>query len=301
MSKQDRQGVRTPADVERKYNLGQLAAARGESQKQELALSQLTQTVNQYMASNNGNIENLNKDISNLNDDIDKMNEDVNDSLEEMNGTIDDLNKDIEELNKKIEELPDNPGGGGGGVSPTVDVTEIEGGHRVTITDAEGTEPFDVMDGKDGKDAEVTKNNVISALGYTPADASLYVEDTTYPGCYYRMAGGEKEWLNPPMAYGVEYRTTKRKNGEAIYTKKVNAGAMPNKGYKAVTIGAKASKIDWIIVVINDGTYTNILPFVNGSGTVGARFFTQETGTCSIHTFEDMSNRNAEITLEYTK
>lgn len=33
------------------------------------------------------------------------------------------------------------------GVSPTVSVTEIEGGHRVTITDANGTQVFDVMDG----------------------------------------------------------------------------------------------------------------------------------------------------------
>ena len=36
------------------------------------------------------------------------------------------------------------------GVSPTVEVTEITGGHRVTITDAEGDHPFDVMDGEGG-------------------------------------------------------------------------------------------------------------------------------------------------------
>lgn len=36
------------------------------------------------------------------------------------------------------------------GFSPTVDVTEINGGHQVTITDAEGTHTFDVMDGQDG-------------------------------------------------------------------------------------------------------------------------------------------------------
>ena len=40
------------------------------------------------------------------------------------------------------------------GVSPTVDVTEITGGHRVSITDAEGTEAFDVMNGVDGEDGE---------------------------------------------------------------------------------------------------------------------------------------------------
>lgn len=40
-------------------------------------------------------------------------------------------------------------GGGGGenGFSPIIDVEEITGGHRVTITDADGTESFDVLDG----------------------------------------------------------------------------------------------------------------------------------------------------------
>lgn len=36
------------------------------------------------------------------------------------------------------------------GISPTVAVTEIEGGHRVTITDKDGQKSFDVMDGADG-------------------------------------------------------------------------------------------------------------------------------------------------------
>ena len=37
------------------------------------------------------------------------------------------------------------------GVSPTLSVTEITGGHRVTITDVNGTQTFDVMDGIDGQ------------------------------------------------------------------------------------------------------------------------------------------------------
>lgn len=35
------------------------------------------------------------------------------------------------------------------GVSPTITVEDIEGGHRVTITDADGTTSFDVMNGSD--------------------------------------------------------------------------------------------------------------------------------------------------------
>ena len=38
------------------------------------------------------------------------------------------------------------------GISPVVTVTNIKGGHRVTITDTDGTKTFDVMNGADGKD-----------------------------------------------------------------------------------------------------------------------------------------------------
>lgn len=40
---------------------------------------------------------------------------------------------------------------GNDGVSPSVSVAEIPGGHEVTITDAEGTDTFDVMDGAPGE------------------------------------------------------------------------------------------------------------------------------------------------------
>lgn len=37
------------------------------------------------------------------------------------------------------------------GISPLVTVADIDGGHRVTITDKDGEKQFDVMDGKDGE------------------------------------------------------------------------------------------------------------------------------------------------------
>ena len=46
---------------------------------------------------------------------------------------------------------PGDPGQPGqDGVSPSVSVTDITGGHRVTIVDANGTHTFDVMDGEQG-------------------------------------------------------------------------------------------------------------------------------------------------------
>lgn len=52
--------------------------------------------------------------------------------------------------------VPSSGGGGGGqdGFSPVITITSITGGHRVTVTDANGTQSFNVMDGTDGKDGE---------------------------------------------------------------------------------------------------------------------------------------------------
>ena len=60
MSKQDRQGVRTPADIERKYNLGDLEnQAKQGSEK----LNQLTQAFSQFIASVNGKIAELQTEV----------------------------------------------------------------------------------------------------------------------------------------------------------------------------------------------------------------------------------------------
>ena len=59
-------------------------------------------------------------------------------------------------------------------------------------------------------------------VGAVPA-----IESTDHPGCYYRMVGGETEWINPPVEIGEEYRTTERWNGYAVYTKLIDLGIVP--------------------------------------------------------------------------
>lgn len=54
------------------------------------------------------------------------------------------------------------------GISPDVEVEKTENGHRVTITDKDGTESFDIPNG--GGSVEVTAESIVNALGYTPAD-----------------------------------------------------------------------------------------------------------------------------------
>lgn len=72
---------------------------------------------------------------------------------------------------------------GNDGVSPDISVEPITGGHRITITDATGSNTFDVMDGVDGKDGVNGKDGT---PGYTPqknvdyftaADKAELVED----------------------------------------------------------------------------------------------------------------------------
>ena len=57
---------------------------------------------------------------------------------------------------------------GADGVSPTLSVAEITGGHRVTITDINGTQTFDVMDGRDGQNGAdgsgVTEDRVLELI-----------------------------------------------------------------------------------------------------------------------------------------
>lgn len=63
------------------------------------------------------------------------------------------------------------------GVSPTVEVTEITGGHTVAITDKNGTKTFDVLNGKDGASG--------SGGGSSSGGGNVYSMDETPIGTWY--------------------------------------------------------------------------------------------------------------------
>ena len=66
------------------------------------------------------------------------------------------------------------------GVSPIVTVEDLDSGHRVTITDKEGTKTFDVMDGTngiDGKDGADGHTPVKGMDYFTEADKQEMVDD----------------------------------------------------------------------------------------------------------------------------
>lgn len=68
---------------------------------------------------------------------------------------------------------------GADGVSPTVEVTEITGGHTVAITDKNGTKTFDVLDGKDGKDG------ASGSGGGSSSGGDVYSTEETPIGTWY--------------------------------------------------------------------------------------------------------------------
>lgn len=73
MKRQDKQGVRTPAQLEQKYNFG----GKDSSDKQNFAklsrqVEQLSTTLTQFVSSTNAALTNLRADIKNLRADIDK-------------------------------------------------------------------------------------------------------------------------------------------------------------------------------------------------------------------------------------
>lgn len=63
-----------------------------------------------------------------------------------------------------------------------------------------------------------------------------FTESEEHPGCFYRMVDDEKEWINPPMLDGVEYRTTERANGKAVYIQRLYYGYDITRYTSSITI-----------------------------------------------------------------
>lgn len=69
---------------------------------------------------------------------------------------------------------------------------------------------------------------------------------------------GEWEYFNPPMKTGVEYRTVRRWQGKAVYTKLVDVDSLPANSVIFVDVGIPHSKIISIEGVATNGTDTTL-------------------------------------------
>ena len=127
------------------------------------------------------------------------------------------------------------------------------------------------------------------------------IESTEYPGCYYRMVSGVVEWFNPPMALGVEYRTTERCNGKPVYTKLVDCGAGPNATRKSVDAGI--SNVDRAVSA-NGSWGSSSIPYEwfsgDGSG-AQAITITLNGATIEIASTVNYSERTIYALIKYTK
>lgn len=105
------------------------------------------------------------------------------------------------------------------------------------------------------------------------------------------------EWVNPPMELGVEYRTTERWSGKAVYTKLINFGAMPNN-----TTGQFIHGISGITQVIRcvgqNITEQQTIPS-NWKGNYTDCY--ADKNACYIHSTADSSASTAYIQMWYTK
>ena len=110
------------------------------------------------------------------------------------------------------------------------------------------------------------------------------------------------EWVNPPMISGVEYRTTERFWGKAVYVKRISYGNLPASGPSHISTG------------ISDATCVSIMPtFFSPSknaepypimGESGAKCLCWMNTDCSIlyvQAISDVSTFTGEFIIKYTK
>ena len=112
------------------------------------------------------------------------------------------------------------------------------------------------------------------------------------------------EWVNPPMVLGVEYRTTERWNGKAVYTKLVDCGALPNYTAKNVAIGVNATKIvdyRFITIISADGSsIASTAPYLDTSMNNLLRCVIFNNNI-NLYTNTDMSLWSGMCLVKYTK
>ena len=113
----------------------------------------------------------------------------------------------------------------------------------------------------------------------------------------------EWEWVNPPMSPGVEYRTTERHNGKAVYVTRLIVGELLNNGVTQATLPSTPTEIVELYGTVKSSSYTEELsfPLITTSGAIGARLYKATTRSITVKTFADYSGYIATATVKYTK
>lgn len=143
------------------------------------------------------------------------------------------------------------------GVSPTVTVTDITGGHRVAITDANGTKTFDVMDGKDGESGSGVGSGIpvidLRELGFPDIDGPGYSKNVMFDQNTYNT-------LKAKIEYGV-----------VAIKMYANFGALTLTCHSEIYETPTATE-HYAVCISSDG-YKNSFMLGYGDGMYGASFY----------------------------
>ena len=129
--------------------------------------------------------------------------------------------------------------------------------------------------------------------------STLFIESNEHPGCYYRVVNGVREWVNPPLIAGIEYRTTERWKNKNVYTQLIDFGSLPSNSRKSVNCATfnDLCRFDGR-VSDNNGAYShfNKEPWISS-------IVVRSNGSVSLETTIDLSQYNytAAVQIWYTK
>lgn len=168
---------------------------------------------------------------------------------------------------------------GANGISPTIKVTAIDGGHRVVITDKNGTQSFEVMDGTDAVPLLPVGyvDGELMWLTETPITLAMLFEVTELEQIVSLKLGVMDEKGASISVYGLSTINVGDATGENL-----------SAGYALFANGTNQ-----IIRMAYDGTLT----FVSTSGEGGTSFTTDETltlvnGILSVNTADEAEMDN---------
>ena len=196
------------------------------------------------------------------------------------------------------------------GVSPTIDVSAISGGHRVTITDAEGTESFDVLDGEDGAPgaqgepgfsptATVTKSGHTATISITDqqgtttatvsdGDPSDLIDDTT-PAANKTFSSVKLTEMDSALKSAIE-----RKFGIQNVGRGLNVSEDVSTGSSRITLNADVQRSDITNLQQNKAD----IIITNASGSIaaitdGADDLPVESMTVQIEPVQDLHGQSS--------
>lgn len=140
-------------------------------------------------------------------------------------------------------------------------------------------------------------------VGDALANKADAIEDTDWSGCYYHMVDGEKEWINPPLFAGIEYRTTERYIGRPVYVKTVSVGYLAEKGKSKSEIYCSGGASDILRVqpfVYSTTGNRHMLPFFTTDGSLKTTFHMTKYSVI-FNAVDDNTSYSGECTIWYTK